>query len=80
MKISGFSCNVTALWKFKQLRANAVEMWPGVTGALDFCGLLVSYCESMKFREIHLNFSKFIYISVKFSAISIKVHWANFHH
>ena len=33
-KISGFSCDLMALRKIKQLSANEVEMWLGVTGAL----------------------------------------------
>ena len=34
----------------------------------------------MKFSEIHLNFSEFIYVSVKFSGISLKLLWSNFFH
>ena len=33
-KISWFSCVLTVLWKIKQLRGNAVETPPGVTGVL----------------------------------------------
>ena len=33
-KISGFSCDLTALQKIKQLRAKAVETRLGVTGLL----------------------------------------------
>ena len=33
-KISKFACDITVLWNFKQLRANALETRLGVTGAL----------------------------------------------
>ena len=33
-KISGFSCDLTTLWKIKQLCAKAVETQLGVTGTL----------------------------------------------
>ena len=32
----------------------------------------------MKFCEMHLNFSEFIYISMQFSDISMKFQWAYF--
>ena len=34
-KYQGFSWDLTALWKIKQIRANAEETRLGVTGALD---------------------------------------------
>ena len=38
-KLSGFSYDLMALWKIKQLHANPVEMRFGVTGALVACDM-----------------------------------------
>ena len=40
----------------------------------------MSYYVSMEFSEIHWSFSEFIYVSVKFSGISLKFQWSNFCH
>ena len=39
-KISGISCDLTALWKIKQYHGNAVETRLGVTGALIWINML----------------------------------------